>query len=95
MIEWFICSLHPLLAQHIALRRFLSLRAGGGRSQVEGESGRSQVGGESDEGKCGEGEGVVVRGEDVWEALKGVTPSAMREVNLEVPKVSRVSRRRH
>ena len=79
--------MHLLLAQHIALRRFLSLGAGG--KSREGESGSS------DEGKCGEGESVVVRGEDMWEALKGVTPSAMREVNLEVPKVSRILRRRH
>ena len=34
-----------------------------------------------------EGEGVVVRSEDVKSALREVRPSAMREVTVEVPKV--------
>ena len=45
--------------------------------------------GESGEGE--EGEGVVVRYEDVRSALREVRPSAMREVTLEVPKVSEMS----
>ena len=42
-------------------------------------------------GEGEEGEGVVVRCEDVRSALREVRPSAMREVTLEVPKVREMS----
>ena len=43
-------------------------------------------------GRREDGEGVMVRSEDVRGALREVRPSAMREVTLEVPKVCECER---
>lgn len=60
-------------AQHKALHRHLEIT--------------QQRNGEREE-KEEEAESVVVKSEDMWNALREVRPSAMKEVIVEVPKVT-------